>query len=158
MLRPATDDDAAAFAAIYNYYILNTAVTFEEAPVDAATMAARRREVAGLPWLTLEVGGEIIGYAYGHPFHQRSAYRFTVENAIYLRADCARRGYGSELLRGWLAALPPAIHAVIACLGLPNPASARLHEKFGFQKTGYFPAVGYKFGAWQDVGYWQLTR
>jgi phosphinothricin acetyltransferase len=158
MIRPVRLNDAAAVAAIYNYYVENTAVTFEETPVAPMEMAARIEKIAArFPWLVLEDKQEIIGYAYAHNFHERSGWRFTVEDAIYIKQGAEQRGYGRELLRHLLEELRRReVHAVIACLGLPNVGSVKLHEQFGFRQTGFFPEVGYKFGARRDVGYWQL--
>ena len=157
-LRAATPADAAALAAIYNPFIAETVVTFEETPVDAAEMARRLAEIerASLPWLAAEMDGRLAGYAYAAPWRVRSAYRFSVETTIYVDRDHARCGIGSRLYGALFAELRPrGLHCAIGGITLPNEGSVALHEKFGFAKTAHFREVGYKFGQWLDVGYWQ---
>ena len=157
MLRPATAADAAAIAAIYNHYIANTVVTFEETPVAPADIAQRIAIVtADYPWLVLERDARIVGYAYAARFHNRSAYRFTVETTVYV-ADGARRGrIGTELYGALLERLRmQKLHSALGVIALPNEASVGLHEKLGFRKVGEFAEVGWKFGRWINVGYWQ---
>lgn len=159
LIRAATPDDAVPIARIYNHYIANDIATFEEDPVDADIMAARMAEVAGnsLPWLVADIDGWIAGYAYAGRWKARSAYRFSVESTVYLDPHSVHRGVGTELYRALIAELRARnIHAVIGGVSLPNDASARLHEKMGFGKIAQFEQVGYKFGKWIDVGYWQL--
>lgn len=158
MIRLATPSDADAIAAIYNYYVLNTTVTFEEQALSPEQMAERLRAVvaAQLPWLALELDGQIAGYAYASRWKARSAYRFTAESSVYIARERVGQGLGKALYRELLAQLKPCgIHAVVGCLGLPNAASVALHEKCGFQKVAHFNEVGFKFGTWLDVGYWQ---
>jgi len=157
-LREATAADAAAIAAIYNHYVLNTCVTFEEEAVTAAQMAQRLADVqqAGLPWLVLLEQGELLGYAYASLWRVRSAYRFSVESTVYLKQDLSGRGYGSQLYMALLSRLKEqGFHTVIGGITLPNWQSVQLHEKCGFAKTAHFSQVGFKFEQWLDVGYWQ---
>jgi phosphinothricin acetyltransferase len=159
MIRPATTQDAAALAAIYNHYIVNTVVTFEETPISAEDMKARLAEVAAanLPWLVAEEGGKVVGYAYASKWKGRCAYRYSVESSAYLAPEAVSRGWGTKLYTALFAALrEKSIHAVIGGIALPNPASVALHEKFGMQKVAHFSEVGYKFKQWVDVGYWQM--
>ena len=159
LIRVAKPDDSAALAQIYNHYIANDIATFEEDPIDADAMAIRVADVIGksLPWLVAEDDGKIVGYAYAGSWKARSAYRFSVESTVYLDPNCMHRGIGSELYSALIAELRVRnIHAVIGGVSLPNEASARLHEKMGFKKIAQFEQVGYKFGKWIDVGYWQL--
>ena len=151
-------DDASAIAAIYNYYILHTVVTFEEVVISAEEMAERIRTVtARFPWLVLEEEGKIKGYAYAGEWKTRSAYKYTVESSVYLAAAEIGRGMGTALYEALFEKLQPLkIHAVIGGISLPNAASVALHEKMGFEKIGHFAAVGYKFDQWVDVGYWEL--
>ena len=157
-IRPATAQDAAALAAIYNYYIAETIVTFEEDTIDAAEMATRIAEVtAKFPWLVWEQGGKVLGYAYASTWKSRCAYRNSVESTVYLRQDMGGRGMGFPLYTELLRLLQAqGLHAAIGGIALPNPASVALHEKCGFQKVGEFIEVGHKFGQWINVGYWQL--
>ncbi|MBI3288213.1 MAG: N-acetyltransferase [Elusimicrobia bacterium] len=159
-IRAARPQDAEALARVYNHYIEKTIVTFEESPVTAADMRARLAEIQGhsLPWLVAESGGALLGYAYGAKWKGRCSYRFSTESTIYLAQDAVGRGVGSSLYAALLAELRARkLHVVIGGVALPNDASIRLHEKLGFQKAAHFKEVGFKFGRWIDVGYWQLT-
>ena len=161
MIRDATPSDAAALARIYNQYVLDTTVTFEETAVSETEMAARIAEVqaSGLPWLVAEDdAGLVLGHAYASKWKGRCAYRFAVETTVYLDAAVHGRGLGRQLYERLLATLrETGMHVAIGGIALPNPASIALHEKLGFRKVGQFEEVGFKFGRWVDVGYWQLT-
>lgn len=157
-IRPVAQGDCAALADLYNHYITNTVITFEEQPLDASDMAGRIDEVAAaaLPWLVAERQGEIVGYAHASRWKGRCAYRFSVESTVYLAPVAVGQGLGSQLYQALLAQLrDSALHVVIAGIALPNPASVALHERFGFRKVGHFKEVGFKFDHWIDVGYWQ---
>lgn len=158
MIRPATQSDAGAIAAIYNYYVTDTIVTFEEEPLPSSEMARRIQIVhdEGLPWLVAEENGEILGYAYANPWKERIGYRFTVETTVYLSKDCTGRGIGSQLYSELFRLLDAkGVHSAIGGVCLPNDASVALHEKFGMKKVAEFEQVGIKFGRWLDVAYWQ---
>jgi len=158
-IRPANPADAERICAIYNHYVANTTISFEEEPVLAADMARRMADVAAakLPWLVLVEDGKLIGYAYATKWRARAAYRFAVESSVYLDKDHAGKGAGSMLYEALLAALRRrALHLVIGGIAQPNEASVRLHERLGFEKVAHFSEVGMKFGRWIDVGYWQL--
>ena len=158
MIRPAQDSDCEDLARVYNHYVANTVVTFEEEPVNAQEFASRLAEAddAELPWLVADVAGEIAGYAYASKWKGRCAYRFSVEVTVYLSPDHTGRGLGSALYTALFAALKEkSYHAVMGGIALPNPASIALHERFGMKKAAHFEEVGYKFGRWVDVGYWQ---
>lgn len=158
MIRQATSADAAAIAAIYNHYVLNTVITFEEQAVSTEQMAERIGQVKadGLPWLVLEQNSEVLGYAYATKWRVRSAYRFSVESTVYLKAGIVGKGFGSQLYQQLLAELKAlGLHLVIGGITLPNEKSVALHEKFGFEQCGHFQQVGFKFEQWRDVGYWQ---
>lgn len=159
MIREATEHDAEAIVSIYNHYVLNTTATFEERELSADQFAERIRGgfSSGFPWLKMERNKQIVGYTYASPWKTRSAYRFTVESSIFVEQTALGQGIGKALYDALLPDLRHrGIHAVVACLALPNPASVALHEKCGFQKTACFKEVGFKFGAWLDIGYWQL--
>ncbi|MDR0387117.1 MAG: GNAT family N-acetyltransferase [Treponema sp.] len=160
MIRPVAPEDAAAVCGIYNYYIENTAVTFEEEPVSVSVMESRINGVtAKYPWLIYEEAGEVLGYAYIHAWHERPAYRFTAEDSIYIKHGKTGRGAGKALLARLLEeARKQDVHVLMAVIAVPNEASTGLHEKFGFRQVGCFPGVGYKFGRRLDVGYWELMR
>lgn len=156
-IRDVRAADAAAIAGIYNHYIRNTVVTFEEEDVTAADMAGRTATATVLfPWLVVERGGAVLGYAYARKYHERAAYRHTVEAAIYLAHTAHRQGIGTVLYEALLARLPPCgVHVAIGSIALPNAGSVALHEKFGFRKIGNLPELGFKFSRWIDVGLWQ---
>jgi L-amino acid N-acyltransferase YncA len=158
MIRSATQSDAAALAQIYNHYILNTIITFEEEAISASEMAERIAEVQKytLPWLVLEEGEVLLGYAYASRWKARSAYRFSVETTVYLAQGQGGHGYGTQLYARLFAELAACgVHAAIGGIALPNPASVALHEHFGMDKIAHFKEVGFKFGQWIDVAYWQ---
>lgn len=157
-LRDARPDDAPAIAAIYNPYIVDTTISFEEEPVTDAEMARRIGDVqaAGLPWLVAEQHGVVIGYAYATKWRVRHAYRHSVETSVYLAPAAARQGIGTALYLALFDRLLAAgCHLVIGGIALPNDASVALHEKMGYEKAAHFKEVGFKFGRWLDVGYWQ---
>lgn len=159
MIRDATPADAAVLAGIYNHYVLDTTVTFEETSVSEAEMASRIAEVqaAKLPWVVVEDdAGVVLGHAYASKWKGRCAYRFAVETTVYLDPAAHGRGLGRQLYEQLLARLREAgMHVAIGGIALPNPASIALHEKLGFRKVGQFDEVGFKFSRWVDVGYWQ---
>ena len=159
IVRAVTPADAGAVAAIYNHYVLQTVVTFEEEPITAAEISRRIDEVraGSLPWFVAERAGAIAGYAYASRWRARSAYRFSSEVTVYLAPEQGRRGIGSALYAELLTALRGSgLHAAIGGIALPNDASVALHEKFGFKKVAHFEQTGFKFNRWIDVGYWQL--
>ena len=159
-IRSASAADADTLARIYNYYVENTVISFEEEPVSAQAMAARVSEVQALslPWLVAEVDEKVVGYAYANKWKVRSAYRHSVETTIYLEHGRAGRGVGRTLYAALLPHLRArGIHAVIGGAALPNEASVALHEKLGFDHVATFREVGFKHGRWVDVAYWQLV-
>ncbi len=156
--RAATPDDAAAIAEIYAAFVTESAVSFETEPPDGPAIRARIAAGAGLyPWLVgEEEDGTILGYAYAARFRDRPAYRFAVETSVYLRAGAAGRGLGRQLYQPLLATLErQGFTQAIAAITLPNVASVRLHERLGFERAGTYRQVGWKLGAWHDVGLWQ---
>lgn len=157
-IRPATADDGPALAALYNHFILHTPVSFEEVELAGAEMARRVADVqaSGFPWLVATLGDAVAGYAYASPWRTRSAYRFSVEVTVYVSHEHPRRGIGTALYDALFASLRErGVHAVIGGITLPNDASVALHERFGLTKVAHFAQVGFKFGVWHDVGYWQ---
>ena len=157
-IRNATAADAEAIATIYNHYVEKTVVTFEEEPVSAAEMQRRMDDVASssLPWLVGELEGRVVGYAYATKWKARSAYRFSVETTVYLAEGLGKQGLGSRLYEELFRRLKgQGIHAAIGGIALPNYASVALHEKFGMRKVAHFEQVGFKFGKWVDVAYWE---
>ena len=158
MIRPATQADSDAIARIYNHYIRNTAISFEEEPLTPAEIAGRIEKVLStpLPYLVAAPGDHVSGYAYASRWHERSAYRFSVETTIYLDPERVGDGLGTRLYTTLLDQLKDrGLHSAIGGIALPNPASIALHESLGFRKVGQYQEVGFKFGRWIDVGYWQ---
>jgi len=157
-IRAATSTDAESVASIYNYYVTDTVVTFEEEAVSSSQMAERIEEVTStpLPWLVAEIAGRVVGYAYASKWKGRCAYRFSTEITVYLERGQVGLGLGSRLYAELFPLLRDrGMHVVIGGIALPNPASVALHEKFGLAKVAHFGEVGFKFGRWIDVGYWQ---
>jgi len=160
VIRAATATDAVQVADIYNHFILTSVITFEEEPVASREMARRIVDIQsnGLPWLVAARGEQILGFAYANKWKTRAAYRFSTEVTVYVREGLSRSGIGSQLYAELFSALKSAgVHAVIGGVALPNEASVRLHEKFGFRKVAHFSEVGFKFNRWIDVAYWQLN-
>lgn len=158
-VRPVSRDDASAIATIYNHFVLNTAVTFEEEAVTGAVITDRIEQIdaSGLPWLVAERAGQIVGYAYASPWKPRVGYRFSTEVTVYCAPGNSGMGIGSALYAALLPLLRVrGIRTAVGGIGLPNEASVRLHEKFGFVKVAEFSNIGIKFGHWMNVGYWQL--
>jgi L-amino acid N-acyltransferase YncA len=158
--RSALAADAEAIAGIYNHYVRNTVVTFEEEPVAASDMATRIAEVQAfsLPWLVVEVERQVAGYAYATRWRARSAYRYSVETTVYLDQSYENRGMGTTLYARLLSTLKTrGMHTAIGGIALPNSASIALHKKLGFEHTGTFHQVGFKHNRWVDVAYWQVV-
>lgn len=158
-IRAATAADAPAIAGIYNFYVTDTIVTFEEEPVTSDDMASRIRDIesASLPWFVAEANGEVVGYAYAGKWKARHGYRIAVEVTVYLDARSGGKGIGSALYFQLLGKLKSiGIHTALGGIALPNDASIKLHEKFGFEKVAHFKENGIKFGKLIDVAYWQL--
>jgi phosphinothricin acetyltransferase len=158
--RNAAAEDSRALARIYNHYIRETVITFEEKEVTASEMADRVARIVqlDLPWLVAEFGGSVVGYAYATRWRERSAYRFSVESTVYLDPTHIGRGIGTRLYRDLLIALrKTSVRVVIGGIALPNAASVALHERLGFTKVAHFKDVGCKFGRWIDVAYWQVA-
>lgn len=158
-IRPAQARDAEAIAKIYNHYVLNTIITFEEVVVSVDEMAKRINDIVAtdLPWLVAEENGRIVGYAYASKWKARAAYRYTLESTVYLAPDQVTKGVGTKLYDELFAQLrKKSIHVVMGVIALPNESSVILHEKFGMHKAAHFSEVGYKFNRWLDVGYWQV--
>jgi L-amino acid N-acyltransferase YncA len=154
-LRPAAASDLAAVQAIYGRHVREGLATFEEEPPDLAEIARRHGEVVGrgLPWLVAEDAGRVLGFAYAGPYRARSAYRFALEDSIYLDPAATGRGLGGALLAALLAAGEAwGARQMLAVIGdSGNAASVAVHARAGFRHVGTFEAVGFKFGRWVDT-------
>jgi L-amino acid N-acyltransferase YncA len=157
-LRLATPDDARQVAEIYAPSVELAATSFELSPPSEAEMRERlRATLAGHPWLVCEEDGRILGYAYASAHRERAAYRWSADVSVYVREGHRRGGLGRALYAALLALLRlQGLCAAHAGITLPNPASVGLHQALGFRPIGVYPAVGWKLGAWHDVGWWQL--
>ncbi len=155
LIRTAGKLDIPAITEIYAHHVRHGAATFEIEPPDCSEMDRRRLEILskGLPYLVIEIDGLVAGYAYASPYRPRPAYRFTVEDSIYIHPGFLARGLG-HLLLGRLIELCEAEgnRQMIAVIGdSGNAASIRLHQRFGFRRAGVLEAVGRKFGRWIDT-------
>jgi phosphinothricin acetyltransferase len=158
-LRFATRHDVGAIADIYAPVVEETAISFEAVPPTNAEFTARLDEtMPEYPWLVAEDDVEVLGFAYGHRFAPRAAYAWSVETSIYVRERARGRGVGRALYGALLPLLgAQGYRQAFAGIALPNPASVGLHESLGFVPVGEYRDVGYKFGAWHDVGWWQRS-
>lgn len=150
--------DAAACAAIYAPYVRDTAISFETAPPDPGEMRRRIVRIQRThPWLVAEGPAGVSGFAYAAPHRERAAYRWAADVSVYVEARDHRHGVGRALYEA-LFDLLRSQHVLIACAGitLPNPASVGIHEAMGFGLVGVYRRIGFKAGAWWDVGWWQL--
>ena len=157
--RIATVDDAAEIADVYAPNVRDTATSFETEAPDAAELAQRIERIGShYPWLAASSDGRVIGYAYACENRSRRAYRWSVDTAVYLDVSAQRKGIGRELYRRLFALLEAQGYVnAFAGITLPNAASVGLHESMGFALIGVYRRVGYKLGAWHDVGWWQLV-
>lgn len=155
LIRPSTEHDLPAITRVYAHHVLHGTGTFETTPPTLEEMTARRADVLskGLPWLVVEEAGEVLGYAYGNWFKPRPAYRFSVEDSIYLAPEAAGKGLGRALLAELLATLERSgIRKVMAVIGdSANAGSIGVHTALGFKQVGVVPSCGWKFGRWLDI-------
>jgi L-amino acid N-acyltransferase YncA len=155
VVRDSRDEDMPKIHAIYGFHVLHGLGSFEEEPPCVDELSRRRAEVLdrGLPYLVAERGGVVVGYSYAAPYRSRPAYRFTVENSVYVDHDLRRRGAGYLLLSALIArCVERECRQMIAVIGdSENMASIALHERLGFIHVGTLRAVGFKFGRWVDT-------
>ncbi len=158
-IRVVTREDAAGIAEIYRPYVVSTPISFEIEPPDEIEIQKRIDGILpAYPWLVLEQAGRVLGYAYASRHSARAAYQWSVDMSVYVHSDFQRRGIG----RGLYVSLVRILRAqgffnAYAGVTLPNPGSVGLHESIGFQAIGVYRNVGYKMGAWHDVGWWELA-
>jgi L-amino acid N-acyltransferase YncA len=155
IIRPSTEQDLPAIAAIYAHHVLTGTATFETTPPTEAEMGARRADVLakGLPYLVAEDQGQVLGFAYCQWFKPRPAYRFSAEDSIYLHPDAGGKGLGRRLLAELAARAEAAgIRKLIAVIGdSANAASIAVHRSVGFEPVGVMKSCGWKFGQWLDI-------
>jgi len=155
ILRDSEDRDLPAIAAIYGHHVIHGFGSFEEVPPDVQELAKRRHEILGkrLPYLVAtDAAGAVLGYAYASSYRTRSAYRFTVEDSIYVAPDAGRRGIGRLLLQALIERCTESgYRQMIAVIGdSGNDGSIGLHQSLGFARTALLPTIGFKRGRWID--------
>ncbi|MEZ4703997.1 MAG: N-acetyltransferase family protein [Bdellovibrionota bacterium] len=157
-IRKACSDDASSIATIYGYYVNHSVISFEyEAPSSQQMQQRIYILQEKFPWLVGEIEDQIVGYCYAGPFRTRTAYQWSAETAIYIDHRWCGKGLGKQLYHALIQELQQAkIYNIIGGITLPNEASVALHEHFGFVKTSHYKEIGFKFGQWWDVGFWQL--
>ena len=159
MIRNVTLEDVSAITEIYNYYIKNSVATLEEQTVSESYFKDEIIKVTKeFPWFVYEVAGEIIGFANANSWKIRSGYKKSAQLMVYLHPEKISNGVGTLLYSAVIDELKEKdIHVIMGGISLPNEASIKLHEKFGFEKVAHYKEIGFKFNNWVDVGYWQLT-
>lgn len=158
IIRLATEHDAEQILTIYTPFVANTATSFELVP---PTVQEMQQRIAGtltaFPWLVCAQHEKVLGYAYASKHRVRAAYQWSADTSVYVHPDIRRAGVGRALYSSLFRILAlQGIYNLYAGVALPNPASVGLHEAMGFQPIGVYRAVGYKLGAWHDVGWWHL--
>jgi L-amino acid N-acyltransferase YncA len=160
-IRAAAASDIDAIADIYAHHVKHGTATFEVEPPDSSEIGRRWTEVTakGLPWLVADDGGDVVGYAYAGPYRPRLAYRHTVEDSVYVRADRLGTGVGKLLMPALIDATKACgMRQMIAVIGdSGNQASIQLHRRFGFEDAGLLKDVGFKFGRWLDTVFMQRS-
>jgi phosphinothricin acetyltransferase len=158
-IRPATEADAESIRSIYAPFCESTAVSFEITAPTIAEMQERIRKISVQhPWLVCEAGEKVVGYAYACAHRERAAYRWSVDVAVYIAEGKWRSGIGRGLYTSLFKILVlQGYFKAYAGVTLPNPGSVGLHEAMGFTPVGIYRSVGYKEGAWRDVGWWELS-
>ena len=159
MIRPVNLNDVEELLEIYNYYVINSIITFDYQALSLETFKDKVTRInADYPFIVFEENNEILGYAYGSQWRSKPAYNHAVESTVYIKHNTQGKQIGTKLYAELLKQLKQQnFHTVIGGLTLPNDASVRLHKKFGFKEVAHFKQVGYKFNTWLDVGFWQLT-
>jgi len=155
LVRDTTEADMSAIQAIYAYYVFNSLAIFEEVPPSVDEMVLRRASIlgAGLPYLAAELCDRVVGYSYATPYRPRSAYRYAIEDSVYVVNGLGGRGIGSALLKALIARCEHGpwrqMLAVIGDNG--DTRSIAFHRRFGFRRVGRLIAVGFKLGEWVDT-------
>lgn len=159
MIRAVNIKDAKQLVDIYNYYVVNTIITFDDVPFTVEAFKDKIKTIAAnYPFIVFEEDNKILGYAYANKWREKPAYKHTVETTVYLDYLATGKQIGTKLYTELLKQVKSRdYHAIIGGLTLPNDASVKLHEKFGFVQVAHYKEVGLKFDKWLDVGFWQLT-
>lgn len=157
-IRPVEARDLADILDILNREILEGVAHFGTQPLTAHELEMEFETASSYPWFAAVDENRLLGFARASPWKSRGAYRATCEVGIYVRPELQGQGIGKQIYEGFLPELfARKFKTVLGGIALPNPSSVRLHERFGFQHVGTLPQVGWKHGAWRDVGYWALT-
>ncbi|WP_405296396.1 GNAT family N-acetyltransferase [Algibacter sp. Ld11] len=158
MIRKATLADAKALLDIYNYYVIHTVSTFDEVPLSLSVFTEKMELILkDYPFIVFEENNKILGFAYGSKFRPKPAYNYTVESTVYVKNGVHGKQIGSRLYTELIALLKQHnFKSILGVLTIPNPASVKLHEKFGFTQVAHLKEVGFKFETWLDVGIFQL--
>lgn len=156
-IREASTADAVGCGAVYNHYVATSIATFDVEPMEPLVMAAKiERALHDHTFLVAVEDARLLGFAYAGSFKDKAAYAWTCETTIYLNPAELGRGVGRELYGRLLEVLAErGFRVVTGCLALPNQASVALHEALGFEQVAMLPRVAFKFGQWQDMGWWQ---
>lgn len=159
MIRAFHTNDTKELLDIYNFYVLNSTSTFDDVPLTFEEFSEKLTHISSnYPFIVFQENDEILGYAYGSKFRPKPAYNKTVESTVYVKNGLLGKQIGTKLYSELLKLLKQKkYHIVLGVLTLPNDASVKLHEKFGFTQVADLKQVGFKFGKWQDVGFWQLN-
>ncbi len=156
MIRAAELSDAEVLVKIYNPYIKETTVTYEYEEISAEEFRARMEAVMPrYPYIVAEEKGEVLGYAYGSPYHVRAAYQWDCDLSVYVRKDARGKGIGKVLFSKLLDILTKQGYVnAYSFIDSPNPMSEAIHKKFGFAEIGCLHKAGFKFGRWLDMKLW----
>ena len=157
-IRASEEKDMQQIQSIYSHHVLNGTASFEITPPDLAEMLSRRTTIVskGLPYLVAVRGDEVLGYAYATVYRPRPAYRFTVEDSVYVREGLHGQGVGKALLQAVIdQCTASGYRQMLAVIGDASPPSVALHRSLGFELAGTFKAFGFKFGAWRDTAMMQ---
>lgn len=158
MIRAATQGDLAQILDILNHEITTGFAHFGTDPMSLADLEKEFENAPDYPWLVCAEGKRMQGFVRASPWKNRGGYRQTCEIGVYVRPEDQGQGIANRLYLSLIAELRDRqFHTVLAGIALPNPASIRLHESFGFKHIGTQPEVGWKQGAWRDVGYWAIV-
>ncbi|MFN6537959.1 MAG: arsinothricin resistance N-acetyltransferase ArsN1 family B [Nostoc sp. EkiNYC01] len=158
-IRLADENDASQMLEIYAPIVQETTISFELEPPSETEFQNRIKSYQQqMPWLVCEINGELAGYAYANPYRTRAAYQWSVESSVYIGENHRRKGVAKALYTALFKLLQlQGFYNVVAAIALPNQPSVAVHEAVGFVSVGVFYRVGFKFGKWRDVGYWQLS-